>query len=208
MSDFYAAVNGSDLAVDDLSYLSKGQSAKQLYNSAVLIEKTIVSNGVYPASADDADGYSKVTVNVPGEQPVLVGKLISANGTYNASDDNADGYYQVIVNVQPALYPVTCDEAGVIDANIYKKTASSKEITYCIGIVGVAESTSTLTLHYPEGFTITAGTRFCFVADSSPALHTITNLSVDSGYHTITITFAEALEADAIYYVYFVSRQN
>lgn len=207
MSDFYSAVNGSDLAVDDLSYLSKGQSAKQLYNSAVLTEKTITVNGTYQATSDDADGYSQVTVNVPSAHPTLVGKIISANGTYNASDDNADGYYQVKVNVQPELYPVTCDEADVIDAHIYKIQAS-KELTYCIGIVGVAESTSVLTLHYPEGFTITAGTRFCFVADSSPALHSITNLSVDSGYHTITITFAEALEADAIYYVYFVSRQK
>lgn len=172
MSDFYAAVNGSDLAVDDLSYLSKGQPASQLYNSAVLKDKTITANGVY-----------------------------------NASDESADGYFKVTVNVHDKIFPVTCDEADVIDAHIYKIQAS-KELTYCIGIVGVAESTSVLTLHYPEGFTITAGTRFCFVADSSPALHSIANLSVDSGYHTITITFAEALEADAIYYVYFVSRQN
>lgn len=33
--------------------------------SAVLIEKSVTANGVYNASDDQADGYSKVTVNVP-----------------------------------------------------------------------------------------------------------------------------------------------
>lgn len=32
---------------------------------STLIEKTIIANGVYTASSDSADGYSKVTVNVP-----------------------------------------------------------------------------------------------------------------------------------------------
>lgn len=35
--------------------------------SAILIEKSISSNGVYNASDDSADGYSKVTVNVAGQ---------------------------------------------------------------------------------------------------------------------------------------------
>lgn len=34
--------------------------------SATLIEKSITENGEYNASADNADGYSKVTVNVAG----------------------------------------------------------------------------------------------------------------------------------------------
>lgn len=32
---------------------------------AVLITKTITDNGVYNAAADNADGFSRVTVNVP-----------------------------------------------------------------------------------------------------------------------------------------------
>lgn len=35
-------------------------------DSATLIEKTITENGEYNASADNADGYSKVTVDVAG----------------------------------------------------------------------------------------------------------------------------------------------
>ncbi len=42
-----------------------------------LIEKTITENDVYFATDDDADGYSKVTVNVP--QPVVTTNRISAD---------------------------------------------------------------------------------------------------------------------------------
>ena len=65
-----------------------------------LIEKTITANGEYAASADDADGYSKVIANV---QPNLTTKSITANGTYNAISDNADGYSSVTVNVTPIV---------------------------------------------------------------------------------------------------------
>ena len=34
--------------------------------SATLIEKSVTANGTYNASDDNADGYSKVTVNVQG----------------------------------------------------------------------------------------------------------------------------------------------
>ena len=39
--------------------------------SATLIEKTVIQNGIYKASDDEADGYSKVTVNIP-QNPVMV----------------------------------------------------------------------------------------------------------------------------------------
>ena len=42
-----------------------------------LIEKTITENNAYFAIDDDADGYSKVTVNVP--QPVMTTNIISAD---------------------------------------------------------------------------------------------------------------------------------
>lgn len=62
-----------------------------------LITKTITANGDYSAAADNADGYSAVSVAVPPS--TLTTKTITANGTYNASSDNADGYSAVTVNV-------------------------------------------------------------------------------------------------------------
>lgn len=65
-----------------------------------LITKNITANGNYSAAADNADGYSTVTVNVP--EKTLTTKTITVNGTYNASSDNVDGYSAVSVAVPPS----------------------------------------------------------------------------------------------------------
>lgn len=47
--------------------------------SATLIEKTVTQNGVYNAADDSADGYSKVTANVPNSyEPSDEGKVVSS----------------------------------------------------------------------------------------------------------------------------------
>lgn len=65
---------------------------------ATLIEKNITANGTYNASADNADGYSSVNVNV---SPILISKTITENGTYTAHSEpgEPDGYSAVSVNV-------------------------------------------------------------------------------------------------------------
>ena len=68
--------------------------------SSILVNKNINQNGVYLPIDDGADGYKKVSVNVPS--PTLVAKAITENGTYAASSDNADGYYSVTVDVAGA----------------------------------------------------------------------------------------------------------
>lgn len=50
---------------------------------STLIERTITENDVYFASDDDADGYSKVTVNVP--QPVMTTNVSAADLTHYTS---------------------------------------------------------------------------------------------------------------------------
>ena len=67
--------------------------------SATLVEKSITQNGVYSASADSADGYSSVTVNVPSSAVTPSGALnISENGTFDVTN-----YASAIVNVAAAL---------------------------------------------------------------------------------------------------------
>lgn len=86
---------------------------------AVLKTKTVTANGVYNASSDRADGYSKVTVNVPSPPaPVLVTKNIGANGTYAASGDNADGYSAVTVEV-PAPEPPVLTTKSITENGTY-----------------------------------------------------------------------------------------
>lgn len=50
---------------------------------STLIEKTVSANGVYNASSDSADGYSKVTVSVPASAVDTGTKSISTNGTHD-----------------------------------------------------------------------------------------------------------------------------
>lgn len=64
----------------------------------ILQEKTITENGEYLASDDNADGYSKITVNV---QPTLQEKTATANGEV-IPDEGYDGLSKVTVNVPEA----------------------------------------------------------------------------------------------------------
>lgn len=50
---------------------------------AVLKQKTVTQNGTYNASSDSADGYSKVTVNVPASAVDSGTKNITENGTHD-----------------------------------------------------------------------------------------------------------------------------
>jgi len=63
---------------------------------AVLVNKTVNANGTYLPSADNADGYKQVVVNV---QPTLTPKTITENGVYLPQDDGADGFDTVTVDV-------------------------------------------------------------------------------------------------------------
>lgn len=75
--------------------------------SAVLGTKTVTENGVYYASADGFDGFSRVTVNTPVK--TLGEKYITKNGVYNASGDSLDGYDKVTVDV-PCIIIGTASE--------------------------------------------------------------------------------------------------
>lgn len=98
-----------------------------------LIEKNIDANGDYLASADNADGFSKVSVDV---QPNLITKNITNNGTYQASSDSADGYSSVVVNVSSSNYDITgnfISADNVIDGG-------SVSINIPEGVTGIGES--------------------------------------------------------------------
>ena len=88
-----------------------------------LMEKNITSNGIYNASADNVDGYSKVNVDV---EPTLAEKNITANGIYNASADNVDGYSKVNVNV-PSQQGNTVAYKDLNDNVVYKDISSNDE---------------------------------------------------------------------------------
>lgn len=203
MSDFYDSATGkADLATDDLGFIAEGSSAKELFDLSKLTTKTIVQNGTYKASDDNADGFSEVTVNIPSSHPTLVGKLISQNGTYNASDDNADGYYQVIVNVQPELFPVTAEGVAAEGINLFTVQRSPRSYTYITGAFGSESATDTIVLSYPESYTLPSGNTYCVVYDTSgTTVYTASSIVRNTEAHTITITLSNSLESDSLNFI-------
>lgn len=84
---------------------------------AVLIDKTITANGTYRASADGADGYKKVIVDVSAS-PDLQSKTvtISENGTTTVTPDTGkDGLSSVLIDVD--VSPVLQSKSVSITSN-------------------------------------------------------------------------------------------
>lgn len=132
-SEQYVPTPTGTLSIDANGTYNVTDKAQAIVNvptgsSAVLVSKTISQNGYYNPSADNADGYSGVTVNVQGgivpsgsiqisqngvydvtdkasaivnvpASGVYGEKTISENGEYNPSDDGYDAYSRVTVNV-------------------------------------------------------------------------------------------------------------
>lgn len=110
--------------MDMLSYiLGKKAGGGGGGGSSVLIDKSVSANGVYNASSDDADGYKKVTVDVPNTYAAGdEGKVVS-NGALVAQTAHSD--------VTPTTSDQTIDtttnnslkvkgDAGLVAANIKK----------------------------------------------------------------------------------------
>ena len=99
---------------------------------ATLKEKTITTNGTYPAASDDADGYSQVTVNV---NQATEEKSVTSNGTYTPSSGKI-GFSKVTVNVNQAT------ETKSITSNGTYKPSSGK-IGFSQVTVNVNQATET-----------------------------------------------------------------
>lgn len=82
-----------DILVDSPTLGSRRIKAKYFQGGdPIVIEKTITENGIYNASTDNADGYSKVTVNVEGGEttPVFSGisyGYLTADGKFYSSEN-------------------------------------------------------------------------------------------------------------------------
>lgn len=65
---------------------------------ATLIEKSIAENGEYTASTDNADGYSKVTVDVAGSSKTTINLHFGYDETLEKETVTIDVPYETAVN--------------------------------------------------------------------------------------------------------------
>jgi hypothetical protein len=88
-----------------MSGVNLGSSPAKLYigeipistGGGTILPKTLTANGTYNASADSADGYSPVTVNVP--QPVVSSFSAAADLTgYEAGDTDLGNGWRITLN--------------------------------------------------------------------------------------------------------------
>lgn len=133
------SVKGSDMPDAILSISGGG---------GTLIQKTVTANGTYNASDDSADGYSKVTVNVPASAVDTGTKNINSNGTHDVI-----GYASASVNV-PNSYAAG-DEGKVVQSG-----ALVSQTSQTITENGTYDTTTknSVTVNVQGGASITDGT--------------------------------------------------
>ena len=122
--------------------------------SAVLIEKTVNNNGVYNASADSADGYSKVTVAVPASAVDTGTKSVSITENGTTSED-VTGYASASITVNVPNTYTSADEGKVVDGGaLVGQTSLSVTENDTYDTTTVNE----VTVNVPGGASITDGT--------------------------------------------------
>ena len=187
----------------------KTENSRQVVHSVrvksetpTLITKSIIQNGTYLASGDNADGYDSVTVNVA---PTLISKSIIQNGTYLASSDNVDGYNSVTVNVAP---DVTLDDFVMCGGRSYRHDSTWVPKIYSVNknankyiwstdaseIVVVSKNDTTewiksgLSLFTQYKLQYASGNYISFNGDTPPTF------ASNGGYGTFTLNGVDGLE--------------
>ena len=105
--------------------------------SATLITKSITANGTYNASSDSADGYSSVTVAVPG-LPFVV-------GTFTAEASEVGTAKDISINYSGSGYPISCliyPTAGAYKSgtSIYSSTDKKAILTFSFAKSDMSEA--------------------------------------------------------------------
>lgn len=188
---YLAAIAGEDVNIPApitreeqyLAYIAENGSGSGVSpDDAVLINKSVSSNGTYTAANDNADGYKKVTVNVPntyaaGDEGKVVssGALVSqtahaevtANGTIDTTLNNS-----VVVNV-PSTEPT-----GTKQISISQNGTTTEDVAaYANAAITVAVPVPTLTaLSVTDNgtYTPTSGTAYNSVVVAIPTATGVT----------------------------------
>lgn len=114
--------NGKVLYIDENGEIKAKSAAEWQMH---LVQKAITQNGSYDPASDNADGYSSVSVAVPG--PSLQSKTATQNGQVTP-DTGYDGLSAVDVSV-PNTYSAADEGKVVSDGALVAQTARTPSIT-------------------------------------------------------------------------------
>lgn len=95
--------------------------------SATLITKSIAANGTYNASSDNADGYSEVTVNVPGS--IITGTFTGTTAEKGSAKSITVPYSGSGYPVSILIYPTAGGYKS--DTDIYASTQYKAIVSFC-----------------------------------------------------------------------------
>ena len=110
-------ITSNGVYTPDEGYTGIGRATVEVPQNADLIEKEVTINGIYRASADNADGYSTVTVAVPNQTQSL---SVTTNGDYTPTSPNI-GFSSVHVAVE--------DSPAIIESLSVTPSTSQQTIT-------------------------------------------------------------------------------
>lgn len=196
-----ATATADDVLSGKTAYVAGGK-VTGTYTPDVLVEKTITANGEYLPASDNADGYSKVTVNV---QPTGGNKLVQvANKTVTeiTVDDLAGAtsipkeFFQNCTHLESVKLPNSVTQIG--ESAFYGCTAMTN-ITLPTGITTISEGLLGYcqrleTISIPNGVT-SIGQRAFYKCDTLNSIVVPSNVSTiakqafynSSGLQSITI---------------------
>lgn len=124
--------NGSDIDVAEYATVSVNVSG----GGGTIVSKSITENGTYNASADNADGYSPVTVNVPNAFAISdVSNTTGTTAQITAGAGNEFAYWQTtldtvaaeIVSSSPNYFTVNGYTTPFAENEVYRVTLNDVE---------------------------------------------------------------------------------
>lgn len=153
-------------------------------STPTLTTKDITENGIYNASADGADGYSSVTVEVggSGEPPVVLASQ-SGTGIHSISHPN----YVVPPSGDPwvSFFFYTALDNGDIDYTSVAQVASQGQTIYAALNADVTGWTDEYTLQF--SLYLHNPNNFVWLEDMSAAQYMTYGEYKQNGYATITV---------------------
>lgn len=151
---------------------------------AVLVEKSVTANGVYNASADSADGYSKVTVAVPASAVDTGTKSITSNGVHSVV-----GYASADVNVPTGITPTgtkSITTNGTHDVTSYASADVNVPNSYSASDEGKVVDGGALVAQTSD--TVTTNDTYDTTLINSLTVNVSGGASIEKGYEALTFS--------------------